>query len=62
LCVGLILALSLVSVSLNAAIVGAVIGIVISEIVSLFILIIYIKKEKLKQIRKSNLQIEICEK
>lgn len=46
LCVGLILSVSLVSVSLLAAIIGAVIGIVLSEVISLLILLLYIKKDK----------------
>jgi len=58
LCVGLILSLSLISIGILPAIIGAVIGIVLSEVVSLFILVIYIKKEKLKNQEKSNITIK----
>lgn len=49
LCVGLILSLSLSNISLIAAIIGAVVGIVVSEIASLLVLLVFIKKERLKQ-------------
>lgn len=58
LCVGLILCLSLLSVSLIASIIGAVVGIVISEIVSLAILILYIKKEKIKSNRFAKVNLK----
>ena len=58
LCVGLILSLSFIGVSLFAAIIGAVIGIVISELVSIFILLIYIKKDKLNHNKKINLSLK----
>ena len=58
LCVGLILSLSLVSVSLFAAIIGAVVAIVISEIISLLILILFIRKEKLKNVGRSKIELK----
>lgn len=58
LCVGLILSLSLISVSLFASIVGAIIGIVISEVVSLFILLLYIKRERLSLKTQENISLK----
>ena len=57
-CAGLILSLSLISISLFAAIVGAVVAIVLSEILSLIILLLYIKKEKLSDNKKENVSIK----
>lgn len=57
-CVGLILSLSLVSVGLIYGVIGAVVGILISEIISLWILLIFIKKEKLKRKRSSNVCVK----
>ncbi|MBO5954708.1 MAG: oligosaccharide flippase family protein [Clostridia bacterium] len=57
-CAGLILSLSLISISLFAAIVGAVVAIVISESLSFVILLLYIKKEKLKVDKKQNVTIK----
>ncbi|MBQ8615847.1 MAG: polysaccharide biosynthesis protein [Clostridia bacterium] len=58
LCVGLILSLSLSGLGLIASIVGAVIGIVVSEVVSLAILLLYIKKERIKDESKSQITIK----
>lgn len=58
LCVGLILSLSLISVSLIAAIIGSVVAIAVSEILSLFILLLYIKKEKLNSAKTVNLSFK----
>jgi stage V sporulation protein B len=55
--VGLILSLSLISVSILASIVGAMIGIVISEVISLFVLILFIKKEKFANESKFKLTV-----
>lgn len=46
LCIGLILSLSLIGVSLLASIIGAMISIVVSEVVSLIILLMYYKRYK----------------
>ena len=58
LCVGFILSLSLMSLSLFASIIGAVVGIVISEVVSLIILLVYIKNQKIIKGEKSQLQVK----
>lgn len=58
LCVGLILSLSLISVGIIAAIIGAVFGIVLSEVVSLLILFLYFKKDKLHDDKKSNVTVK----
>lgn len=57
-CVGLILSISLIGVSLLASIIGAVIGIVVSECVALFILLLYVKKEKIKNNTRSKVTIK----
>ncbi len=57
-CVGLILSLSLIGVSLFASIVGAVVGIVVSEIISLVILLLYIKKEKFVKTSSKDVSIK----
>ena len=57
-CVGLILSVSLISVSLFASIVGAVVAIVVSEVVSLVVLLVYIKKEKLTNGKLENISIK----
>ncbi len=51
---GLILTVSLISIGLFSAIIGAMVGIVLSEVVSLFVLILYIKKEKFGNLKKEN--------
>ena len=58
LCIGLILSLSLIGISLLASIVGAMISIVASELISLFILLIYYKKNVLPEQSHSNLEIK----
>lgn len=58
LCVGFILSLSLIQINVFAGIVGAVVAIVISEVVSLLILLVYIKKEKLKSYKPANVSIK----
>ncbi len=55
---GLVLTISLVSVSTLAAIIGAVVGIVLSEIVSLMVLLVYIKKEKMTSSNKSEISVK----
>lgn len=55
---GLVLSVSLISVSLMAAIIGAVVSIVLSEIVSLFVLLVYIKKDKMTSNSKSNISVK----
>ena len=55
---GLVLSISLISVSLIAAIIGAVVSIVLSEIVSLFVLLVYIKKDKMTSNKKSEISIK----
>jgi len=55
---GLVLSVSLISVSLMAAIIGAVVSIVLSEVVSLFVLLVYIKKEKITSNKKSEVSIK----
>lgn len=57
-CVGIVLSLSLVGVSLIAGIIGAIIGIVVSEVISIIILLLYIKKEKFNKKIKKNIQIK----
>lgn len=58
LCIGLILSLSLIGISLLASIVGAMISIVASELISLLILFIYYKKNVLPEQSHSNLEIK----
>lgn len=58
LCVGLILSLSLVSISVLASIIGAIIGIVLSEIISLVILILFIKNHRLSNNKVDNVSIK----
>lgn len=55
---GLILSLSLVSISIFAAVVGAFISIVISEIISLLILVVYFKKVKLTNETNSEIKLK----
>ena len=56
--VGLVLSLSLISVSLFASIVGAIVAIVVSEVLSLVVLLVYIKNEKLKNEKSTSLTIK----
>lgn len=58
LCIGLILSLSLIGISLLASIIGAMISIVASELISLLILFIYYKKNILHEQNHSNLEIK----
>ena len=54
---GLVLTISLISVSLFAAIIGAVVSIVLSEIVSLFVLLVFIKKEEMTSNKNEQISI-----
>lgn len=58
LCIGLILSLSLIGISLVASIIGAMISIVVSEIISLLVLFIYYRKNKGKEDNQSNLEMK----
>lgn len=53
--VGLTLSLFLLKISLLASVIGAMISIVISEIVELFVLLAYLKRQKIKDNTKINL-------
>ena len=55
---GLVLSLSFIRFGLIMAIIGAVIGIVISEVVSLVVLLFFIKREKVKHSKSSNVSIK----
>lgn len=58
LCVGLILSLALVGISLLASIIGAMISIVVSEIVSLLILLVFYKKYKPTDNQTTNIELK----
>ena len=58
LCIGLILSLSLIGISLLASIIGAMISIVVSEMVSLLILFIYYRNSKSEEENPSNLEMK----